>query len=67
MKKAHEFSVKLKWEIAIVIFDNSNKLCVYASTDMDSILLNYTQYDSSFENFSNEDINDMLNNLKLIS
>uniref|UniRef100_A0A8C2Z6L4 Myocyte enhancer factor 2aa n=1 Tax=Cyclopterus lumpus TaxID=8103 RepID=A0A8C2Z6L4_CYCLU len=44
MKKAYELSVLCDCEIALIIFNSSNKLFQYASTDMDKVLLKYTEY-----------------------
>uniref|UniRef100_A0A8C5FLY4 Myocyte-specific enhancer factor 2D homolog n=1 Tax=Gadus morhua TaxID=8049 RepID=A0A8C5FLY4_GADMO len=44
MKKAYELSVLCDCEIALIIFNHSNKLFQYASTDMDKVLLKYTEY-----------------------
>jgi hypothetical protein len=42
MKKAYELSVLCDCEIGLIIFSSQNKLVQYASTDMDQILLRYT-------------------------
>uniref|UniRef100_A0A4W5KYZ2 Myocyte enhancer factor 2cb n=1 Tax=Hucho hucho TaxID=62062 RepID=A0A4W5KYZ2_9TELE len=44
MKKAYELSVLCDCEIALIIFNSTNKLFQYASTDMDKVLLKYTEY-----------------------
>ena len=44
MKKAYELSILCDCEIALIIFNSGNKLFQYASTDMDKILLKYTEY-----------------------
>ncbi|TRY86718.1 hypothetical protein DNTS_031469 [Danionella cerebrum] len=61
MKKAYELSVLCDCEIALIIFNTSNKLFQYASTDMDKILLKYTAYNEPHESRTNEDIVDVLN------
>jgi hypothetical protein len=43
MKKAYELSVLCDCEIALIIFNNNGKLVQYASTDIDKILLKYTE------------------------
>lgn len=43
MKKAYELSVLCDCEIALIIFNSNNKLVQYASTDIDKILLKYTE------------------------
>ena len=49
MKKAYELSVLCDCEIALIIFNSSNRLFQYASTDMDRVLLKYTQTQRSPE------------------
>uniref|UniRef100_A0A3P8V167 MADS-box domain-containing protein n=1 Tax=Cynoglossus semilaevis TaxID=244447 RepID=A0A3P8V167_CYNSE len=44
MKKAYELSVLCDCEIALIIFNSTNRLFQYASTDMDKVLLKYTEY-----------------------
>ena len=56
MKKAYELSVLCDCEIALIIFNSSNKLFQYASTDMDKILLKYTEYNEPHESRTNGDI-----------
>ena len=56
MKKAYELSVLCNCEIALIIFNSSNKLFQYASTDMDKVLLKYTDYNEPHESRTNKDI-----------
>ncbi|CDW53304.1 Myocyte-specific enhancer factor 2C [Trichuris trichiura] len=56
MKKAYELSVLCDCEIALIIFNSSNKLFQYASTDMDKVLLKYTEYNEPHESRTNADI-----------
>ncbi|PIA15186.1 SRF-like protein, partial [Coemansia reversa NRRL 1564] len=42
LKKAYELSVLCDCEIAVVIFSSQNKLVQYASTNMDKVLMRYT-------------------------
>ncbi|RXG73866.1 Myocyte-specific enhancer factor 2 [Armadillidium vulgare] len=56
MKKAYELSVLCDCEIALIIFNSSNKLFQYASTDMDKVLLKYTEYNEPHESRTNNDI-----------
>lgn len=56
MKKAYELSVLCECEIALIIFNGSNKLFQYASTDMDKVLLKYTEYNEPHESRTNADI-----------
>jgi hypothetical protein len=44
MKKAMELSVLCDCEVALIIFNCSNKLYQYSSTNMDKVLLKYTEY-----------------------
>ncbi|KAF6717143.1 Myocyte-specific enhancer factor 2A [Oryzias melastigma] len=61
MKKAYELSVLCDCEIALIIFNGSNKLFQYASTDMDKVLLKYTEYNEPHESRTNSDIIEALN------
>jgi MADS-box transcription enhancer factor 2A len=56
MKKAYELSVLCDCEIALIIFNSTNKLFQYASTDMDKVLLKYTEYNEPHESRTNNDI-----------
>ncbi|XP_051990750.1 myocyte-specific enhancer factor 2A-like [Xyrauchen texanus] len=60
MKKAYELSVLCDCEIALIIFNSSNKLFQYASTDMDKVLLKYTEYSEPHESRTNSDIVEVL-------
>lgn len=60
MKKAYELSVLCDCEIALIIFNSTNKLFQYASTDMDKVLLKYTEYNEPHESRTNSDIMDAL-------
>ncbi|XP_034752912.1 myocyte-specific enhancer factor 2C-like, partial [Etheostoma cragini] len=59
MKKAYELSVLCDCEIALIIFNSTNKLFQYASTDMDKVLLKYTEYNEPHESRTNADIVDV--------
>lgn len=65
MKKAYELSVLCECEIALIIFNSNNKLHQYASTDMDKILLKYTEYSEPQESRTNGDIIEMINRREL--
>jgi len=65
MKKAYELSVLCECEIALIIFNSNNKLHQYASTDMDKILLKYTEYSEPHESRTNGDIIEMINRREL--
>ncbi|CAJ0578028.1 unnamed protein product, partial [Mesorhabditis spiculigera] len=60
MKKAYELSVLCDCEIALIVFNSTNKLFQYASTDMDKVLLKYTEYNEPHESRTNSDIMDAL-------
>uniref|UniRef100_A0A674CIK2 Myocyte enhancer factor 2cb n=1 Tax=Salmo trutta TaxID=8032 RepID=A0A674CIK2_SALTR len=64
MKKAYELSVLCDCEIALIIFNSTNKLFQYASTDMDKVLLKYTEYNEPHESRTNSDIVEVLNKKK---
>ncbi|KAI8968605.1 hypothetical protein BDF20DRAFT_839694 [Mycotypha africana] len=55
MKKAYELSVLCECEIALIIFNTNGKLVQYASTDIDKILMQYTEYSEPHESKSNQD------------
>uniref|UniRef100_A0AAQ4NTS1 MADS-box domain-containing protein n=1 Tax=Gasterosteus aculeatus aculeatus TaxID=481459 RepID=A0AAQ4NTS1_GASAC len=59
MKKAYELSVLCDCEIALIIFNSTNKLFQYANTDMDKVLLKYTEYNEPHESRTNADILDV--------
>jgi len=57
IKKAYELSILCDCEIAVIIFNKSNKLYEYASTDMNHVLLKYTDCsDEPHETITNNDI-----------
>ncbi|KAE9529071.1 hypothetical protein AGLY_012025, partial [Aphis glycines] len=58
MKKAYELSVLCDCEVAIIIFDKSDK---YASTDMDQVLLKYTECNEPYESLTNKNVIAKLN------
>jgi len=60
MKKAYELSVLCDCEIALIVFNHTKKLFQYASTDMDRVLLKYTEYSEPHESRTNRDIVEML-------
>lgn len=61
MKKAYELSVLCDCEIALIIFTSGNKLYQYASSDMDKVLLKYTEYNDTVVSQTNKDIVELLN------
>ena len=60
MKKAYELSVLCDCEIAVIIFNSHNKLFQYASTNMDKVLMKYTEYDQPHESQNNTDIQETI-------
>lgn len=64
MKKAYELSVLCDCEIALIIFSSSNKLYQYASTDMDKVLLKYTEYNEPHESLTNKNIIEVIKYVK---
>uniref|UniRef100_A0A7S3GA81 MADS-box domain-containing protein n=1 Tax=Palpitomonas bilix TaxID=652834 RepID=A0A7S3GA81_9EUKA len=54
-KKAIELSVLCDCEIALIVFNSSQKLYQYCSTDMDKVLLKYTECPEAQENRTNDD------------
>ncbi|KAF7724080.1 Myocyte-specific enhancer factor 2D [Apophysomyces ossiformis] len=59
MKKAYELSVLCDCEIALIIFNTNGKLVEYASTQIDKILLKYTEHNEPHESKSNQDFIDI--------
>ena len=59
MKKAYELSVLCDCEIVIIIFNSNNKLFQYASSNVDNILLKYTEHNEPNETKTNSDILDV--------
>lgn len=66
MKKAYELSVLCDCEIALIIFNGSNKLFQYASTDMDKVLLKYTEYNEPHESRTNSDIVEVSDRFRML-
>ncbi|KAJ3383271.1 myocyte enhancer factor [Entophlyctis sp. JEL0112] len=62
MKKAFELSILCDCEIALIIINSNNKLVQYASTDMDKILLKYTEYNEPHESRGNVDFQNLMDN-----
>ncbi|KAL3313941.1 myocyte enhancer factor [Cichlidogyrus casuarinus] len=60
MKKAYELSVLCDCEIALIIFNNGKKLFQYASSDIDQVLLRYTECSEPHESKTNQDIIELL-------
>ena len=56
MKKAYELSILCNCEIALIVFNSANKLFQFASTDMDKVLLKYTEHNNPHESRTNKDM-----------
>lgn len=56
IKKAYELSVLCGCEVGLIMFSHTGKLYQYASTDMDRILLRYTENTEAYESRNNDDI-----------
>ena len=50
-------------ELAPIIFSSSHQLYQYASTDMDKVLLKYTEYNEPHESLTNKNIIDVSSSL----
>jgi len=61
MKKAYELSVLCDCEVALIMFTHTDKLYQYASSDIDRVLLRYTDCeDEPHESITNSDIMELL-------
>jgi hypothetical protein len=56
IKKAYELSILCGCEVGLIIFSSNNKLFQYASTDMDHLLLRYTEHAEPHEYKTNHDV-----------
>ena len=56
MKKAYELSVLCNCQVALILFKEDGSLVEYSSSDMDTMLLRYTESPSMHEKRSNEDV-----------
>lgn len=59
MKKAMELSILCDCEIALIVFSSNNKLFPYASSDMDKLLLRYTQHAEPHKPLLNNDVREL--------
>lgn len=59
-------SVLCGCEVGLIVFSNTGKLYQYASTDMDRILLRYTENTEAYESRNNEDIARVKTNISSI-
>ncbi|CAO3597680.1 unnamed protein product [Absidia cylindrospora] len=55
MKKAYELSVLCGCDIALIVFNSNNKLVQYSSSDIDNVLMRYTEYGEPYETKTNGD------------
>ena len=60
MKKAMELSILCDCEIALIIFSSNGKLFQYSSTDMDKVLLRYTEFTESHKPLTNKDVRKLI-------
>lgn len=60
MKKAYELSVLCNCEVGLILFTQNNKLFQYASSDMDKLLLKYTEFNEPYESKTNDDVEKLL-------
>ncbi len=67
IKKAYELSVLCGCEVGLIVFSTNNKLFQYASSDMDRILLRYTEHAEPHENRTNEDVRRLMENNSLLT
>ena len=56
MKKAYELSILCDVEIAVIMITSNRKLYQYASSNMNSILIRYTEFKDPDESKTNADI-----------
>ncbi|KAH3743502.1 SRF-type transcription factor [Pelomyxa schiedti] len=55
MKKAMELSILCECEVGLIMFSSSNKLFVYASGNISSLLLRFTEYSEPYRVLTNAD------------
>ena len=60
MKKAYELSVLCNCDIGLIVFNSSNKLFQYASSDLDKILVKFSQYRGPRKLRTNADLKDLI-------
>ena len=56
MKKAYELAVLCNCEVGLILFTQNNKLFQFASSDMDQLLLRYTEFSEPHESRTNVDV-----------
>ena len=61
LKKAYELSILCDVEIAVIMITSNKKLYQYASSNMNSILIRYTEFKDPDESKTNADILDVRN------
>lgn len=60
MKKAYELSILCECKIGIIMFNSQGKLFQFATHDLDTLLLHYTECEDAIECKNNADIERML-------
>ena len=60
MKKAYELSVLCNCEVGLILFTQNNKLFQFSSTDMDQLLLRYTEFNEPYEAKTSSDLERLL-------
>lgn len=65
LKKAYELSILCDVEIAVIMITSNSKLYQYASSNMNSILIRYTDFKDPDESKTNADILDVREFLSL--
>ena len=60
MKKAYELSVLCNCEVGLILFTQNNKLFQFSSTDMDQLLLRYTEFNEPHEAKTSVDLERLL-------
>ena len=56
MKKAYELAVLCNCDVGLIMFTQNNKLFQFSSTDMDNLLLRYTEFNEPHECRTSEDV-----------
>ena len=56
MKKSFELSQMCDCEVGLILFSKSDKIYQYASTNMDQVLMRYTNFNKAHESKNNADI-----------
>ncbi len=54
-----ELSILCDCEVALLVFGTNNRLFQYSTTDMDKVLIRYTEYNEPRKPLMNEDVSNM--------